>query len=306
MDDGSTDGTLDAIRALSRRDPRVKFLAFSRNFGHEMASTAGLDRAEGDAVVLIDADLQDPPEVIRRLVDAWRDGADVAYAQRRRRPGEPVLKRLTAWLFYRLLARLTEVPIPRDTGDFRLMDRRVVLALRRCRENPRFVRGLVAWVGFKQQAVLYDRDERHAGETKYGFRKLLKLSLEALSAFSLAPLRLTVWLGGAAVALSVLITLAVVVERVFLGPAQRGYALLACGIFFMGGVQLVILGIIAHYLGQVFTHGQARPLYLVAEQSGWSETHGREPLPGDGRAREPLLVVRRQEADPPHAHTTLS
>ncbi|MFN0133324.1 MAG: glycosyltransferase family 2 protein [Phycisphaerales bacterium] len=305
VDDGSTDGTLAAVRALARRDPRVKFLAFSRNFGHEMASTAGLDRAEGDAVVLIDADLQDPPEVIRDLVAAWRDGVDVAYAQRRHRPGEPAMKRLTAWLFYRLLARLTDVPIPRDTGDFRLMDRRVVLALRQCRENPRFVRGLVAWVGFEQRAVLYDRNERHAGETKYGFRKLFRLSLEALSAFSLAPLRLSVWLGAAAVALSILITLTVVAERLFIGPASRGYALLACGIFFMGGVQLVMLGIIAHYLGQVFTHGQARPLYLIAEQSGWSDPHGREPVPGDGGAREPLLVVRRQTPDHPRAHSPI-
>ena len=266
VDDGSTDETLPAIQDLARKDPRVGFVSFSRNFGHEIASTAGLDRAEGDAVVLIDADLQDPPELIATMVDRWRDGVEVVYAQRRRRARESVLKRFTAWCFYRLIRLLSSVDIPPDTGDFRLMDRRVVEAVRQCREVPRFVRGLVAWVGFRQQAVLYDRDPRHEGETKYGFGKLVRLSLEAILGFSLVPLRLMIWLGLAIVALSVVLVIIVAVEK-FIAPANQGYAFLASGIFFLGGVQLTMLGVIAHYLGHVFERSQARPLYVVRHEA---------------------------------------
>lgn len=317
VDDGSRDGTLGHLRELARLDRRVRYVSFSRNFGHEQASTAGLDRTTGDAVVLIDADLQDPPELIRELLARWREGAHVVYAQRRRREGESVFKRSTAFLFYRLIRALSDVDIPADTGDFRLMDRRVVEALRQCRESPRFVRGLVSWVGFKQVAVQYDRDERTAGETKYNFRKLLRLSLEAIFAFSLTPLRLTMWLGLGVTALSILVAMIVAGQRLYFGPTfangQAGYALLACGLFLLGGGQLTVLGVMAHYLGHIFVAAKQRPLYLVAEDNAADAARhalhatsrdrsqtadGGPDLPRDERAGGPVLVVRRQEGHP--------
>jgi len=314
VDDGSTDGTADAVRALAAEDPAVSLLSFSRNFGHEAASTAGLDYARGDAVILIDADLQDPPELIPTLVERWRAGADVVYAQRRRRAGESPVKRLTAHLFYRILSRLTETPIPPDTGDFRLMDRRVVEALRQCRESPRFVRGLVSWVGFKQVAVPYDRDARYAGDTKYNYRKLARLAGVAISSFSLLPLRLSMHLGLIVLTISLLLAAVIVVQRFVLGVEMlRGYAFLTCSIFFLGGVQLVMLGILSHYLGQLFTRAQARPLYIVADTANLPAArtlHGPPPaanpfphapdaLPRDGRPRDPVLVVRREAGHHP-------
>lgn len=278
VDDGSRDRTLAVMRELADMDPRVRYVSFSRNFGHEVATTAGLDHAMGRAVVLIDADLQDPPELIPTMVERWRAGADVVYAQRRVRAGESPFKRATSWLFYRVIDRLSDVRIPRDVGDFRLMSARVVEAVRRFEENPRFMRGLVSWVGFKQEAVAYDRDARHAGETKYHLRQLLRLSAEAIAAFSLKPLKLTVYLGLAAILISVALTLMIIVQRIFIAPTPdahlaasampQGYALLMCSIFFLGGVQLLMLGILAHYVGHVFRMVQRRPLYLVAEARG--------------------------------------
>ena len=277
VNDGSDDGSLSIMRDLSREDPHVKYVSFSRNFGHEMASTAGLDRASGDAVVLIDGDLQDPPEVIADMVAAWKRGADVVYARRRRRAGESVVKRLSAYLFYRLIRKLSEVDIPVDSGDFRLMDRRVVEALKRCRENPRFVRGLVSWVGFRQEAVLYDRAKRHAGETKYDLVKLIRLSWEAVCAFSLMPLRMTVWLGVAVTLVSVFFTLRVGIQRIFFSLPIEGYALQTCGLFFLGGVQLVVLGVLAQYVGHIFKHTQNRPLYIIDDEGGWRRSAERTP-----------------------------
>lgn len=269
INDGSRDGTLEVMRDLARRDQRVKFISLSRNFGHELATTAGLDHARGDAVVLIDADLQDPPEVIEQMLAAWRRGTDVVYAQRRQREGETLFKKASAFVFYRLLHSVSEVKIPRDTGDFRLMDRRVVLALREIRENPRFIRGLVSWVGFRQEPLLYDRDARHAGETKYNFRKLLRLSFEALCAFSLTPLRSMIWIGLAVTALSLAVTAMVVVQRLLFKMPFEGYAMLACGVFFLGGVQLTLLGTLAWYVGIIHKTVQNRPLYIVGEQRGF-------------------------------------
>lgn len=278
VDDGSRDRTLDVMRELADSDPRVRYVSFSRNFGHEVATTAGLDHAIGRAVVLIDADLQDPPELIPTMVERWRAGADVVYAQRRIRAGESPFKKATSWLFYRVIDRLSDVRIPRDVGDFRLMSARVVDAVRKFEENPRFMRGLVSWVGFKQEAVPYDRDARHAGETKYQIRHLFRLAAEAIAAFSLKPLKLTVYLGLAAILISVALTLMIIVQKLFLGAPTsgqhlagtmpQGYALLMCSIFFLGGVQLLMLGILAHYLGHVFRMVQRRPLYLVAEARG--------------------------------------
>ncbi len=277
VDDGSRDRTLEVMRELADRDPRVRYVSFSRNFGHEVATTAGLDHAVGRAVVLIDADLQDPPELIPTMVERWRAGADVVYAQRRARAGESIFKRATSWLFYRVIDRLSDVTIPHDVGDFRLMSARVVEAVRKFEENPRFMRGLVSWVGFKQEAVAYDRDARHAGETKYQIRQMLRLAAEAIAAFSLKPLKLTLYLGLAAILISVALTLMIIVQKLFItSPAPghiasampQGYALLMCSIFFLGGVQLLMLGILAHYLGHVFRMVQRRPLYLVAETRG--------------------------------------
>lgn len=269
VDDGSSDGTLAVMRELAAKDARVKFVSFSRNFGHEIATTAGLDHANGHAVVLIDADLQDPPELITQMVARWRAGADVVYAQRRARAGENAFKKITSWLFYRVIDRLSDVHIPRDVGDFRLMSARVVEAVRRFEENPRFMRGLVSWVGFKQEAMPYDRDARHAGETKYHLRQLLKLSTEAIAAFSLKPLKLTVYMGMFTILVAVALTAMIVVQKLVTGEMPfKGYALLTCSMFFLGGVQLLMLGILAHYLGHVFKMSQRRPLYLVAESRG--------------------------------------
>lgn len=277
VDDGSRDSTLAVMRELSQRDPRVRFVSFSRNFGHEVATTAGLDHATGRAVVIIDADLQDPPELIPKMVERWRAGADVVYAKRRARAGESVFKKATSWIFYRVIDRMSDVTIPHDVGDFRLMSERVVDAVRRFEENPRFMRGLVSWVGFRQEAIEYDRDARHAGETKYQIRQLFRLAAEAIAAFSLKPLKLTVYLGLAAILISVALTLMIIVQKLVITPAPghvpaagtmpQGYALLMCSIFFLGGVQLLMLGILAHYVGHVFRMVQRRPLYLVAEAS---------------------------------------
>ncbi|MFN0012092.1 MAG: glycosyltransferase family 2 protein [Phycisphaerales bacterium] len=274
INDGSRDGTLEVMRDLARQDARVKYVSLSRNFGHELATTAGLDHAEGDAVVLIDADLQDPPEVMADMLASWRRGVDVVYAQRRQRQGETLFKKASAFIFYRLLHRVSEVKIPRDTGDFRLMDRRVVLALREIRENPRFIRGLVSWVGFRQEPVLYDRDARHAGETKYNFSKLLRLSFEALCAFSLAPLRSMIWIGLFVTALSLAVSAMVVIQKVFFKMPSEGYAMLACGIFFLGGVQLTLLGTLAWYVGIIHKTVQNRPLYIVGEERGFGPAGG--------------------------------
>ncbi len=270
VNDGSTDGSLAAMGRLHERDPRVKCISLSRNFGHQIASTAGLDRASGDAVVLIDADLQDPPEVIAEMVARWRSGAAVVYARRRVRHDESFLKKATAHLFYRLLNRISDVDIPLDTGDFRLIDRRVVQVLRRCRENPRFLRGLVAWAGFRQDAVHYDRAGRHAGQSKYRVGKMFNLAWAAACSFSVVPLQLGFWFGSAAILLSLLLGVVLIVQR-FCGVPVEGSSLLACALFLLGGVQLVTLGIASRYVGYILQTVQNRPLYVVESQRGWDD-----------------------------------
>ncbi len=297
VNDGSRDGTLEVMRDLARRDERVKYVSLSRNFGHELATTAGLDHAEGDAVVLIDADLQDPPEVIADMLAAWQRGVDVVYAQRRQREGETIFKKLSAFVFYRLLHSVSEVKIPPDTGDFRLMDRRVVLALREIRENPRFIRGLVSWVGFKQEPLLYDRDARHAGETKYNIRKLLRLSFEALCAFSLTPLRSMIWIGLSVTALALAVTAMVVIQKLFFQMPFTGYAMLACGVFFLGGVQLTMLGMLAWYVGIIHKTVQNRPLYVVGERRGF-DTAGDPPQAGRTSVSAAVATCPPTQASP--------
>ena len=264
INDGSTDGSRRVMRALHERDPRVRVVDFSRNFGHQIAISAGLDYARGDAVIIMDSDLQDPPEVIPQLIARWKAGAEVVYAQRARRTGETRFKLLTAAAFYRLIARITSVQIPRDTGDFRLLDRRVVETLVTMREHHRFMRGLSAWVGFRQEAVSYDRHERFAGATKYPLRKMIRFALDAITAFSYAPLQLATSFGFLLAALSLVGIVVAIIVRVF-GGAIQGQGTTLIVVLFLGGIQLIFLGIIGEYLGRIYDEVRARPLYIVRE-----------------------------------------
>ena len=264
INDGSSDGTFRVMRALHERDPRVRVVDFSRNFGHQIAISAGLDYARGDAVIIIDSDLQDPPEVIPQLIARWKAGVEVVYAQRPRRTGETRFKLLTAAAFYRLIARITSVEIPRDTGDFRLLDRRVVETLVTMREHHRFMRGLSAWVGFRQEAVPYDRHERFAGTTKYPLRKMIRFALDAITAFSYAPLQLATSFGFLLAALSLVSIVVAIIVRVF-GGAIQGQGTTLIAVLFLGGIQLIFLGIIGEYLGRIYDEVRARPLYIVRE-----------------------------------------
>jgi len=235
---------------------------FSRNFGHQIAISAGLDYARGQCVVIIDSDLQDPPEVIPEMIERWRAGAEVVYAQRAKRVGETRFKLFTASIFYRLITRLTAVDIPRDTGDFRLLDRRVVDSLVAMREHHRFMRGLSAWVGFRQEAVLYDRRERFAGTTKYPFHKMLRFSIDAITSFSHVPLQLATTFGFVLAGISLLGILIAVILRIMHG-AIVGQATTLILVLFMGGIQLIFLGVIGEYLGRIYDEVRARPLYIV-------------------------------------------
>jgi dolichol-phosphate mannosyltransferase len=264
VNDGSRDASYRVMRALHARDSRVRAVDFSRNFGHQVAISAGLDHARGAAVIILDSDLQDPPEVIPELVARWRTGAEVVYAQRRRRPGETRFKLLTAAAFYRLIARITALDIPRDTGDFRLLDRRVVDTLVTMREHHRFMRGLSVWVGFRQEAVPYDRQERFAGVTKYPLARMVRFALDAITGFSYVPLQLASTLGFLLAGLSLLGILLAAVLRLS-GVAIQGQATTLVVVLLLGGIQLIFLGIIGEYLGRIYDEVRARPLYIVRE-----------------------------------------
>jgi glycosyltransferase involved in cell wall biosynthesis len=263
VNDGSRDATLVRIEALRDSTPHVALVNLSRNFGKEIATTAGLDHARGEAVIVMDGDLQDPPEVIPRLVAAWRGGADMVYAQRRARQGDTWLKKTTAALFYRLMGRLGDVPLPPNVGDFRLMSRRVVDALLQMREQHRFMKGLFAWVGFPTAAVTYDREPRGAGTTKWSFWKLWNLAIEGITSFTVAPLRLATCLGLATALFAAVFAGQLVLRTLVFGNPVAGYPSLMAVILFLGGVQLITLGIIGEYLGRVFNETKRRPLYWV-------------------------------------------
>lgn len=267
VDDGSRDDSFQQLSGFAAADPRIRVVKLSRNFGHQIAITAGLDRARGDCAVVIDADLQDPPEVIARFVEQWRAGFDVVYGVRSKRRGEAALKLLTASAFYRLLDRITGIRIPLDVGDFRLMSRRALNELNRLREKDRFVRGLVSWIGFPQTGVLYERDQRYAGETKYPYRKMIKFALDGITSFSTAPLKLATWLGYATSFLAFLYLASVFVQRA-LGMTVAGWATIMVALLFLGGVQLICLGIIGEYLGRVFNEIKPRPIYVVERVLG--------------------------------------
>jgi dolichol-phosphate mannosyltransferase len=265
VDDGSTDGSTDLIREIAKKDARIRPVIFARNFGHQIAVTAGLDYSRGQAVVIIDADLQDPPEVILQLIGKWREGYEVVYAVRSDREGETFFKKLTASVFYRLIFRITDVKIPLDTGDFRLMDRKVVSVMNSMREHHRFLRGMSAWVGFKQVGVTYKRAARLAGETKYPFKKMMKLALTAITGFSYVPLQIATYMGFISAGIS-LIAIPVVILMRILGSQQFiGQATTLIAVLFLGGVQLVSLGILGEYIGRIYDEVKGRPLYIVNE-----------------------------------------
>ena len=274
VDDGSSDHSWEIICELAAHDRRVKGLSFSRNFGHQMAFTAGLDHAEGDAVVIMDADLQDPPELLPELLARWREGYDVVYAVRARRAGESAFKVLTAAAFYRILRRITRVDIPVDTGDFRLMSRKAVAAFRRMPEHHRFTRGMVAWLGFRQVGVPYDRAARHAGVTKYPLRKMLRLASDGITSFSYLPLQLATWAGVAIGAVAALALVAGVVARIGWGSVPA-WAIAAAALVLLAGVQLVAVGLLGEYVGRVFDEVRCRPLYLLRETVGLTAAESR-------------------------------
>lgn len=275
VDDGSRDGTLAHLRVAVAADPRVRVLAFSRNFGHQLAVTAGIDEAAGDAVVLIDADLQDPPEVVSSMLDRWQEGYQVVYGVRTDRPGESRFKLATAHLFYRLLNHLSDTPIPLDTGDFRLMDRAVVNILKQLPERDRFIRGLVSWVGFRQMALPYQRAPRFAGQTKYPLRKMVRFASDGIISFSTKPLKLAVLVGMACAAVACAGIVWALVSRLFSNNWVPGWTATIIAILFLGGIQLVCTGILGEYIGRIYMQTKGRPLYVIGERVGGPTGGGR-------------------------------
>ncbi|MCJ7584141.1 MAG: glycosyltransferase family 2 protein [Anaerolineales bacterium] len=265
VDDGSTDGSTERIRALARQDQQVRPVIFARNFGHQIAITAGWDYTRGEAVIIMDADLQDPPEVIPELIAKWKEGYEVVYAVRVGREGESWFKKATASLFYRLIYRITDVKIPLDTGDFRLLDRKVVEVLKTMRERHRFPRGMAAWVGFRQVGVEYARAVRFSGVTKYPFKKMFRLAINAITGFSYFPLQLATYVGFTAAALSILAIPVVIVMRLTGHSAFLGQATTLIAVLFLGGVQLISLGVLGEYIGRIYDESKGRPLYIVRE-----------------------------------------
>ena len=265
VDDGSTDGSTEKIRELAQNDSRVRPVIFARNFGHQIAITAGWDYARGDAIVIIDADLQDPPEVILDLAKKWKEGYEVVYAVRAEREGESWFKKFTASMFYRIIYRITDVKIPVDTGDFRLMDRKVVDVLKQMRERHRFPRGMSAWVGFRQVGVEYKRAVRFAGETKYPLNKMLLLALNAITSFSYFPLQVATYFGFVSAGLAILAIPVVIYLRMEGSPQFTGQATTLFAVLFLGGVQLISLGILGEYIGRLYDEAKGRPLYIVRE-----------------------------------------
>ncbi len=265
IDDGSTDGSSDVIHKLAQEDERVRPVIFARNFGHQLAVTAGLDYSRGQAVVIIDADLQDPPEVILDMIAKWREGYEVVYAVRAEREGENWFKMVTAALFYRIIYKITDVNIPLDAGDFRLLDRCVVDILKRMRERHRFLRGMSVWVGFKQTGVTYRRASRYSGSTKYPFRKMLKFASDAITSFSYFPLQVATYLGFLCAGLSIVAIPIVIATRMTGSQAFFGQATTLIAVLFLGGVQLISLGILGEYIGRLYDEAKGRPLYIVKE-----------------------------------------
>ena len=267
VDDGSKDRSLALLETMAARDARYKIVSFSRNFGHQLAITAGIDRAEGDAVVVMDADLQDPPEIVGDMLEKYRSGFDVVYAMREKRAGETIFKRISAAVYYRLLNRMLGVAIPVDVGDFRLMSRPVVLTLRALREQHRFVRGLVAWLGFRQTAVIYSRPARFAGETKYPLRKMLRFAVDGITSFSIVPLRFATWLGVLAGLVAIGVAGWAFYVKLFASGVVTGWTTLTMLVAFASSAQLLMTGVLGEYVGRIYEEVKRRPLYVVAKET---------------------------------------
>ena len=265
VNDGSTDRTLEILEQLAMNDNRTKVISFARNFGHQIAVTAGIDYAKGDAIVIIDADLQDPPEVIPELVNKWLEGFDVVYAKRKKRKGETWFKLLTAKYFYKFLNYMSDIDIPKDTGDFRLIDRKVAAVFRKMTEKNRFVRGMFSWIGFTQTYIEYERDERFAGETKYPFKKMIKFASDGIIAFSSKPLKLVMTIGTASVLVSIIVLLYSILTRLFGHEVQPGWASIMVAITFFSGIQLLGLGIVGQYIARIYDESKNRPIYIVKD-----------------------------------------
>lgn len=265
VDDGSKDRSLPLLREMTIAEPNYRVISFSRNFGHQIAITAGIDRAEGDAVVVMDADLQDPPEVVKEMLERWREGFDVVYGVRSKRHGESLFKRVTAAIFYRLLRAMLGFEVPVDAGDFRLMSRQVVIVLRSMRERHRFVRGMVAWIGFKQTRVLYERPERFAGETKYPLSKMLRFAVDGITSFSIIPVRLATWLGALCGLAAIGIGLWATLQKLSGGYVVPGWATIMTMIALCSSAQLIMTGVLGEYVGRIYEEVKRRPLYTVAE-----------------------------------------
>jgi glycosyltransferase involved in cell wall biosynthesis len=263
VNDGSTDETFAVMKQLASGDERIAVVDLSRNFGKEIAMTAGLDLAAGEAVIVIDADLQDPPELIPALVEAWKEGYDVVYAKRLSRRGDTIIKRMTSYAFYRLIRRVSHVDIPRDTGDFRLLSRRAVAALMKLREHHRFMKGLFAWIGYPQKAIGYQRAPRFAGSTKFDYWKLWNFALDGITSFTIAPLKIATFVGLSVAALALVYAAWIVYKTIVFGEPVRGYPTLIVVTLLLGGVQLACLGLLGEYVGRMFDEVKARPLYLI-------------------------------------------
>lgn len=267
INDGSRDRSVELLRELAQKDSHVKYIDFSRNFGHQIAVSAGLDHSRGEAVVIMDADLQDPPELLAEMYRKYKEGFEVVYARRRSRQGESWFKKITARAFYRLLSSLSSVDIPLDTGDFRIIDHKVVEALRKMPEKSKFLRGQISWIGFRQTFLEYDRQERHAGETNYPFRKMLSLALDGITGFSDVPLRFVTYFGLIATAFAFLGALYVLYSRFVLRDFVEGWASLMITVLFIGGVQMIAIGIIGEYLSRIHANVRNRPLYIIRDSN---------------------------------------
>jgi glycosyltransferase involved in cell wall biosynthesis len=279
INDGSTDASPELLKQFAHADKRVRVIDFVRNFGHQIAVTAGLDIAQGRAVIVIDADLQDPPEVIPELIAKWREGNEVVYAVRSEREGETWIKEMTAKLFYRVIFQITDIKIPLDTGDFRLLDEKVVSVMRQMRERHRFLRGMASWVGFRQAGVPYRRQARYAGKTKYPFSKMMRLALNAITSFSYFPLQLATYVGFVCAVVSAVSIPIVIILRFSGSGAFFGQATTLISVLFLGGVQLICLGILGEYVGRIYDEVKGRPLYIVREPSA----SGSKSRPGKKR-----------------------
>lgn len=271
INDGSRDKTISILKNIAKDDKSVKIIDLSRNFGHQAAVTAGLVNCIGDAVVIIDADLQDPPELIKDMISKWEEGNEVVYGKRRIRVGERKFKLITAKYFYKVLSFMSNIEIPKDTGDFRLIDKKIVDAFKEMPEQNRFIRGMISWIGFKQTYIEYDRDERFAGETKYPLKKMVKFACDAIVSFSTKPLKLTTLFGSITICISVILVIYSLVSKL-INNAASGWTSLMCVILFFSGFQLLFLGVIGEYIARIYDESKKRPLYLIQEKINFSES----------------------------------